>query len=61
MRVADSIADWLRLNPQSPIPNPQSAIRNPQCSLLRQYTQLFVSAPAGAVLIIHCAIAGMYR
>ena len=24
-----------------------------------QYTQLFVSAPAGAVFIIHCAIAGM--
>lgn len=24
-----------------------------------QYTQLFVSAPAGAVLFIHCAMAGI--
>jgi len=27
----------------------------------RQYIQLVVSAPAGAVLIIHRAIAGIYR
>jgi hypothetical protein len=46
----------VRLIP-NPIRIPQSAFRNVQ----RQYTQLLVSAPAGAVLIIHCAIAGMYR